>query len=184
MSSPQFLSTLSCLAEREIHIKKLIEDQKFNSNGFYYVRLNINGVWRYIVVDDALPEADEIAIGARSFSDSEADVWPSIIEKAYAKAYAGYNVFKKNVPREHYLKDLTGSPVRSFSVTDSNLSNEVSKAISKGYPVIAVPNNKIVDLGLNPNYSFNVLKCSGKGGLELRNSWGTINERPNVSLSK
>ncbi len=42
---------------------------------------------------------DEQAIGARSFSDSEADIWASIIEKAYAKAYSGYNVFKKNVPR-------------------------------------------------------------------------------------
>ena len=50
--------------------------------------------------------------------------------------------------------------------------------------MIAVPTNKIVDLGLNPNYSFSVLKCSGKGALELRNSWGTVKERPNVSLSR
>ena len=114
MSSPQFLSTLSCLAERENHIKRLIEDQKINRNGFYYVRLNINGVWRYVVVDDSLPESDDIAIGARSFGDSESDIWSSIVEKAYAKAYSGYNVFKRSVSREHYLRDLTGAPVRCF----------------------------------------------------------------------
>jgi hypothetical protein len=44
LSSAQFLSTLSCLAEREENIKRLIENQKTNPNGFYYVRLNINGV--------------------------------------------------------------------------------------------------------------------------------------------
>lgn len=78
------------------------------------MRLNINGVWRYIVVDDNLPEMDEVAMGARSFSDSETDLWVSIIEKAYAKAYSGYNVFKRNVARENYLRDLTGAPVRSY----------------------------------------------------------------------
>ena len=117
MSSPQFLSTLSCLAEREENIKRLIENQKVNSNGFYYIRLNINGVWRYYAVDENLPELDGVAVGARSFNDAEAELWPSLIEKAYAKAYDGYKVFKnQNVPREHYLRDLTGAPIRKFDV--------------------------------------------------------------------
>ena len=67
-----------------------------------------------MVVDDSLPESDDIAIGARSFGDSESDIWSSIVEKAYAKAYSGYNVFKRSVSREHYLRDLTGAPVRCF----------------------------------------------------------------------
>ena len=50
-----------------------------NPNGFYYVRLNINGVWRYFSVDDNLPELNDAPIGARSFNDSEAELWPSII---------------------------------------------------------------------------------------------------------
>ena len=41
--------------EIAMNIKRLIEDQKANANGFYYVRLNINGVWRYIAVDNKLP---------------------------------------------------------------------------------------------------------------------------------
>ena len=115
MSSPQFLSTLSCLAEREENIKRLIENQKTNENGCYYVRINVNGVWRYIPVDDNLPELDGTALGARSYNDSEADLWTSIIEKAYAKAYHGYNVFKRSgISREHFLRDLTGVPVRKL----------------------------------------------------------------------
>lgn len=55
LSSPSFLSVVSCLAERERNIKRLIENQEYNSNGFYYIRLNINSVWRYFAVDDLLP---------------------------------------------------------------------------------------------------------------------------------
>jgi hypothetical protein len=55
LSSPHFLSTLSALAESEINIKRLIEDQKTNSDGFYLIRLFINSVWRYIPVDHYLP---------------------------------------------------------------------------------------------------------------------------------
>jgi hypothetical protein len=59
LSSPQFLSALSSLSEFETNIKKLIEDQKFNSNGFYLVRLFVNSVWRYVSVDSLLPFAGE-----------------------------------------------------------------------------------------------------------------------------
>lgn len=54
----------------EINIKRLIEDQKTNLNGFYYVRLNINGIWRYIAVDNHLPFSNEEALGAQSFNDN------------------------------------------------------------------------------------------------------------------
>jgi hypothetical protein len=37
-----------------------------------------------------------------------------LIEKAYAKAYNGYDVFKRNVSRESFLRDLTGAPVRKY----------------------------------------------------------------------
>jgi len=48
---------------------------------------------------------------------------------------------------------------------EPDLSSIVSNAISLGHVVIAVPYNNITDLGLNPNYSFSVLKCSGRGSL-------------------
>lgn len=45
-------------------------------------------------MDHYLPEINGSPIGARSFSDSESELWISLIEKAYAKAYSGYNTFK------------------------------------------------------------------------------------------
>ena len=49
----------------------------------------------------------------------------------------------------------------------------MNEALEFGWPVIAVPSQKIIDLGFNPNYSLSVVKSTGKG-FELRSSWGTI----------
>jgi hypothetical protein len=107
-----------------------------------------------------------------------------LIEKAYAKAYSGYDIFNRSTPREHYLRDLTGAPVRKYLATDANLSNVIRKAISNGQVVIAVPREGITAIGLNPNYSLSVINCKSNGGVELRNSWGTIEERSKLKLSK
>jgi hypothetical protein len=57
----------------------LIEDQKANPNGFYHVRLNINGVWRYIAVDNKLPYSNGEALGAQSFTDNETELWAALV---------------------------------------------------------------------------------------------------------
>jgi hypothetical protein len=62
-----------------------------------------------------------------------------LIEKAYAKAYSGYDVFKRLIPRESYLRDLTGAPVKKYLATESDLPNVIKSAISSGHVVIAVP---------------------------------------------
>ncbi len=62
-----------------------------------------------------------------------------MIEKAYAKVFSGYDVFKRNIPRENFLRDLTGAPVRKYLLTDPELGNAVRNAINSGQPVLAVP---------------------------------------------
>lgn len=49
-----FASALAALTDNPLVISRLVEDQKINKDGFYYVRLYIDGVWRYEVVDDFL----------------------------------------------------------------------------------------------------------------------------------
>ena len=92
-SSANFMSILSCLAEREENVKRLIGNQEENVDGFYWVRLFINSAWRYYSVDDYLPELDGQLIGASSYPDQETELSVALIEKAYAKAYAGYNIY-------------------------------------------------------------------------------------------
>lgn len=115
LSGPQFLSSLSGLAELEANTKRLIEDQTTNSNGFYLIRLFVNSVWRYIVVDSSLPFIDDENAGVISY-EGEFDLQGALIEKAYAKCFGSYDVFAKPTPREYYLRDLTGAPVKKYSM--------------------------------------------------------------------
>lgn len=82
------------------------------------------------------------------------------------------------------MRDLTGAPVRKYLSTDSDFANVIRNAISAGQPVLAVPKQEAISLGLNPNHSFAVINCKSNGGLELRNSWGTLEERSKLSISK
>lgn len=50
-----FLSALSSLAEKPDRILRLFEGQTINELGCYYVRLCVDGIWRYIVIDDFTP---------------------------------------------------------------------------------------------------------------------------------
>jgi len=105
--------------------------------------------------------------------EGEFDLQGSLIEKAYAKTFGGYDVFSRVQPREYYLRDLTGAPVRRYPIDHPDIQNIVKKALTTGQVIQAVPTNKIAALGINPNFSYSVINYSGKG-LELRNSWGTL----------
>lgn len=58
----------------------------------------------------------------------------------------------------------------------------MKKALASGQVVQAVPTEKISALGVNPNFSYSVINFSAKGSLELRNSWGTLEERSKTSF--
>jgi hypothetical protein len=110
------VSCLASLAERENNIKRLIEEQALNETGFYYVRINLNGVWRYIVIDHNIPvHKNGKIVTSHSYADDESDLWPTLIEKAYTKVYGSYEQYSRVQSREAYLRDLTGAPVRVYS---------------------------------------------------------------------
>jgi hypothetical protein len=54
-----------------MNTKRIIEDQRINTNGFYLIRLFINSVWRYIAVDSYLPFIEGTNAGVVSNPDSE-----------------------------------------------------------------------------------------------------------------
>lgn len=95
-----------------------------------------------------------------------------MIEKAYAKAYSGYDVFQKKSLPEHYLRDLTGSRVARYDLNDSNLLDNLQFSLEQNWTVIAVPRKGVEDLGLSSQYNLGIIGISSKG-FELRNSWGT-----------
>ena len=79
----------------------------------------------------------------------------------------------------------TSSKVRTVSIVllsdHPGLKGIVEKALSSGQVVQAVPTERIASLGVNPNFTYSVIAYNNKG-IELRNSWGTLEERSKISF--
>ena len=50
--------------------------------------------------------------------------------------------------------------------------------------VQAVPNAKIQEKGLNPNYTLSVIGVNSRGSYEIRNSFGTLDQKSKFNISK
>jgi len=79
----------------------------------YYVQLFLLGESISIIVDDFLPCTPEGKVAfARSVGDNK-DIWPSLVEKAYAKLHGSY----ENLIAGYSLESfgiLTGAPTESL----------------------------------------------------------------------
>lgn len=80
------ISAIAVLASQGL-VKPLFMSE-FNDEGAYCVRFFRDGVWEPIVIDDSLPTG----YGGPAFCKSKdgSEFWPSLLEKAYAKFYGGY----------------------------------------------------------------------------------------------
>ncbi|ORC85440.1 calpain-like cysteine peptidase [Trypanosoma theileri] len=79
--------------------------------GAYRVTLNKNGLWNSVIVDNYLP-----ALGGKPKFASSTDLcemWPSILEKAYAKLHGSYGMIQSGDP-VHALTDMTGCSSSRF----------------------------------------------------------------------
>ena len=50
-----FLSACASLAEKPYRIYELFTTQKYNPNGYYICKLNFNGIYQEVIVDDYFP---------------------------------------------------------------------------------------------------------------------------------
>ncbi|GET88177.1 calpain-like cysteine peptidase, putative [Leishmania tarentolae] len=94
------------------HPESVEQGQKERECSIYRVTLNKNGWWTSLIVDDYLPVAGGRPKFARSKGDP-AELWTSILQKAYAKAFGGYGFIIAGDPL-HALQDLSGYPCSSF----------------------------------------------------------------------
>ena len=88
-------------------IRNLLETQKINKKGAYFVKICQDGVWRYVVIDDFLPCIKEKDSISSAFIKVERNVWPLLIEKALAKIYHSFQSLELGNSIET-LRDLTG----------------------------------------------------------------------------
>ena len=103
-----FLSAISALAERPALVKRIFEGTHLDPSGAQGVWINVAGVWRQIVIDDFYPARNS---GEFAFAHGRnGNLWVSMLEKAYAKAYKSYAAIDGGTG-QNALRDLTGAPV-------------------------------------------------------------------------
>lgn len=94
--------------------------------GAYRVSFNKNGVWKSVIVDDYLP----VVVHTPKFAHSKdaCELWPSILEKAFAKIHGSYAAIQSGDP-VHALSDMTGFPSMRFDIAFAEASTSDKKEL-------------------------------------------------------
>ena len=104
-----FLSALAVVASREELLRRIIVTEDTSHDvGAYQVRLCKDGAWVIVLIDDIFPvnKSGRLAFA----SGSRGQLWPALIEKAFAKACGSYAATESGLCAEA-LRFLTGAPV-------------------------------------------------------------------------
>lgn len=68
-----------------------VEAPMISENGKYVFRLNFNGCWRKVVIDDRLPVSKTSRMLHVLDRQNPSLLWPALLEKAYLKVRGGYD---------------------------------------------------------------------------------------------
>lgn len=178
-----YLSAISVLGEKRLK-EIFVNCDPDPQCGAYLMRFFKYGDPVYVIVDDYFPTNNQEGWAfAQTVSGKE--LWPMLLEKAYAKLHDGYdNIVAGKV---HYaLADLTGGQpeeirLESLRENSETLWNKLIKYEQGGYPMGAgSPENPNGDLAVSENgivqghaYSIlNVEEIDGEKILQMKNPHG------------
>eukprot|EP01062_Namystynia_karyoxenos_P023817 TRINITY_DN19234_c0_g1_i1.p1 TRINITY_DN19234_c0_g1~~TRINITY_DN19234_c0_g1_i1.p1 ORF type:complete len:608 (+),score=159.81 TRINITY_DN19234_c0_g1_i1:103-1926(+) len=83
------ISCLSAVGDWPQIVEQMFYPAERSRTGAYAVRIWSKGQWLWVVVDDCLP-ADSYGRAAFASSTDELEIWPMLLEKAFAKLHGGY----------------------------------------------------------------------------------------------
>lgn len=132
----------SAIMEMFHHPKGANEGRLERSVGAYRVTFNKNGLWHSVLVDDYLP----VICGTPKFARSSdpCELWPSILQKAYAKLHQSYAKVQSGDPVQA-LTDMNGYPNMRFDEdfadveqdgSSKNLYDRLVSYSMSGYQII------------------------------------------------
>jgi Calpain family cysteine protease len=158
-----------------------------NQDGTYTVRF-------YEGVEDGHRKAvsitvdDDVAMGKSGPQYAAArdtkELWPGLIEKAYAKWKGGYEKIGNGGNASDLFECLSGKKATGFGVTDYKpdvLFTKLTQAVKAHRPVAAgtfaedAPNVNYTNTGVHGDHFYTVLATSVEAGtkyVQLRNPWG------------
>jgi len=95
------------IAKVPARIRDLFLVSEYNEYGIYGMAFFVDGEWRAVFVDDQFPYVPAQKQLAFARSKTRNEFWLPILEKCYAKLYAGYPSIIGGLVHQS-LKDLTG----------------------------------------------------------------------------
>lgn len=144
LSSPFFYSILTALSSKSYLLKKIFKinerEQVNDLKQQFAVKLNINGVWTDLKVDDSFPcFINDKKPKPIFFHAKDGLIWPLVLERALAQTYNSYFFSEDKNSSLKIFKDLTGSPFFSISLTrfPDLIWNEMLDAQDRNWLILA-----------------------------------------------
>ncbi|RKF81679.1 Calpain-like protease palB [Golovinomyces cichoracearum] len=155
---------------------------KISKSGKYIFRLQFNGCFRKVTIDDRLPKS----INSRSLHTVDRNngrlIWPALLEKAYLKLYGGYDFPGSNSGTDLWII-LGWIPEQVFLQSDIFETNQfwtrIYKAFGYGDVLITLGTGQLthseeVEFGLVGKHDYAVLdlkEINSKRLLLIKNPW-------------
>lgn len=97
-------------------LERIFEEQTINQFGIYLVKIYQESIWKYIIVDDYIPvfkgqdgKIKPAYLNVRVANHGPIDIWPFLLEKAYANYYSSYEALHYGNIVD-FVEELTGVP--------------------------------------------------------------------------
>ncbi|KHJ30947.1 putative calpain-like protease ory [Erysiphe necator] len=161
---------------------KTLSLPKISKNGKYICRLQFNGCFRKVTIDNRLPKSNlNRSLHVTDRNDPQ-NIWPALIEKAYLKVRGGYDFPGSNSGTDLWI--ISGwIPEQIFLQSDDiqieQLWYRIFKAFCYGDVMITLGTGKLTEkeeneLGLVGHHDYAILdmkEVSSKRLLLIKNPW-------------
>eukprot|EP01062_Namystynia_karyoxenos_P069323 TRINITY_DN64837_c0_g1_i1.p1 TRINITY_DN64837_c0_g1~~TRINITY_DN64837_c0_g1_i1.p1 ORF type:complete len:1591 (+),score=580.01 TRINITY_DN64837_c0_g1_i1:76-4848(+) len=158
--------------------------------GFYQVRIFKFGEWQVVTVDDMIPvdASNQFVFAASPDSD---ELWPAILEKAYAKMHGSYEALEGAGDAAHALQDFTAGQVDRMDLISEAAKELLRSGVLWERLRAALRNRWLVGvqlltsrgtrhdekrgMGIQPEHLYGVLELRdvlGRRLVRLRDPWG------------
>ena len=185
-----FLSALQALSENPSNIVNLVNTSNKPNDNIYETMIIIHGEPVRVIIDNFFPVANASKIAFCGINEKTNNIWPMILEKAWAKCNRSYeDIIPGN--SADALEFLTPAPIDTYYHTPdigNSLFNIIQESCKKKFIVLAditETKNTNLDtlskLGLITNHAYNVINTAvlkkPNGNeiqlLKIKNQWGT-----------